>query len=266
MLELNGKAAFVTGGGGLIGCEVCRTLARQGAAVAVADVVPEKAQAVVDSIVAAGGKAIMLPLDVTDYGDVEAKIAKTVETFGRLDISVHAAGGASRVANTKEHPVPRRPLAEQELFVFDKVLKINLYGALYVARAAARVMIPQGSGGRILSFASTVGLNGLECSVDYAAAKGGIMSMCKALAKELGRYHITVNAVVPGIVTPDTPRTTPEAHHYAFGTNFLGEQCIPADVANLTCFLASDEARFITGQSYVIDGGRVLAMKGSDGA
>ena len=95
MLELNGKVAFVTGGGGLIGSEVCRTLARQGAAVAAADVVPEKAQAAADSVIAAGGKAIALPLDVTDYDDVEAKIARTVETFGRLDISVHVAGGAS---------------------------------------------------------------------------------------------------------------------------------------------------------------------------
>ena len=265
MLEFDGKVAFITGAGGFIGSETAKTLARQGAAVAVTDIVFENAQRTADAITAAGGKAIAMPLDVTDSADVDAKVKQTAETFGRLDISVHIAGGSSRIASTPERPAPYCDLVDKEDYVVDKVLQVNLYGAIWVARAAARIMIAQGKGGRIISFASAVGFNGLRGSVDYAASKGGVMSMTKALAKELGKYKITVNAVAPGVVSRDDPERSPGAHHYAYGTNFLGEMCTAKDVADLVTFVASDEARFITGQTYLIDGGRTLVMKGSDG-
>ena len=265
MLDFTGKVAFITGAGGFIGGETAKTLARQGAAVCVTDIVLENAQRTADAITAAGGKAVALPLDVTDSADVDAKIRQCAETLGRLDISVHVAGGSARIAATPDHPVKYCDLVEQEDFVIDRVLKVNLYGAIWVARSAARVMIAQGTGGRIISFASAVGFNGLRGSADYAASKGGVMSMTKALAKELGRYKITVNAVAPGVVTRDDPEKNEAAHKYAYGTNFLGEMCTAKDIADLVTFVASDEARFITGQTYLIDGGRSLAMKGTDG-
>ena len=126
-------------------------------------------------------------------------------------------------------------------------------------------MIKQGNGGRIINFSSAVGLNGLKGCVDYAASKGGVMSMTRALAKELGEYKITVNSVAPGVVCrPEVDAESESGHHYAYETNLLGERCTAEDIASLVEFLVSEKARFITGQTYVCDGGRSLSMKGTD--
>jgi 3-oxoacyl-[acyl-carrier protein] reductase len=230
--------------------------------VAVCDINEESVIRTVERIKALGGEAFGRVVDVTDSADVDAAVAETVEHFGRLDIMVHVAGGSARIAGKNAKYVP---LVEQEDYVIDRVLKVNLYGAFYASRAAARVMIEQGEGGKIINFSSVVGMNGLKKSVDYAAAKGGVISLTKALAKELGEYKINVNSVAPGVVCrPDVDTTTEKGHHYAYDTNFLGEKCTAEDIANLVAFLVSDKARFITGQVYACDGGRSLAMKGTD--
>lgn len=120
-----------------------------------------------------------------------------VKDFGRLDIMVHIAGGSARIAGPNAKYVS---LVEQEDYVIDRVLKVNLYGAFYASRAAARIMIKQGEGGKIINFSSAVGFNGLKGSCDYAASKGGVISLTKALAKELGAHKINVNSVAPGVV------------------------------------------------------------------
>lgn len=153
------------------------------------------------------------------------------------------------------------PLIEQTDEVIDKVLKVNLYGAIWMSRAAARILKEQGRGGKIVLFASAVGLNGLSGCTEYAASKGGVMSLTRSLAKELGTYKINVNAVAPGIVMRPDDHASPDR---ACKTNYLGEKCTGEDIAALVEFLVSDKARFITGQTYVCDGGRTLAMKGSD--
>ena len=257
------KVAFITGAGGFIGNETAITLAKSGIAIAVCDINESAIKETVARIEALGGRAFGRVLDVTDPQDVDAAVAETVETFGRLDIMVHIAGGSSRIAGEN---VKAAPLVELDDFVLDRVLKVNLYGAFYASRAAARVMIRQGEGGKIINFSSTVGLNGLKNMTDYAAAKGGVISFTKALAKELGPYKINVNSVAPGVVcrTNVVDITTPKGHAYAYDTNLLGEQCTAEDIANLVEFLASDKARFITGQTYVCDGGRSLSMKGTD--
>lgn len=145
--------------------------------------------------------------------------------------------------------------------VIDRVLKVNLYGAFWASRAAAKIMIKQGTGGKIINFASAVGINGLANCCDYAASKGGIMSLTKSLAKERGAYKINVNAVAPGVVMrPEEDNSSDRATK----TNLLGEKCTAEDIANLVAFLASDKALFITGQTYICDGGRTLSMKGTD--
>lgn len=250
------KTAFITGAGGFIGSETARRLARDGYAIAAADLKEETLAQTVESIHVAGGEARAYPLDVTDCAAVEETVGRIVADFGSLDALVHVAGGSARIGGG----VPR-PLVEQDIKVIDTVIKVNLYGALWTARAAARAMIAQGRGGRIVSFSSIVGMNGLIGTADYAAAKGGVSSLMRVLAKELGQYKITANAVAPGVVMRPEEGDSPTR---AFGTNYLGEKCTAADIAGLVSFLCSPDARFITGQTYVIDGGRSLAMKGSD--
>lgn len=250
------KTAFITGAGGYIGTQTAITLAKAGINIAVSDINEKSVKATVDKVIAAGGNAKGYAADVSDSKDIEEAIQKAAADFGSLDIMVHVAGGSARIAGGSYVP-----LVEQEDRVIDTVLKVNLYGAFWASRAAARIMIKQGTGGKIINFASAVGINGLLCCCDYAASKGGVMSMTKSLAKELGQYKINVNAVAPGVVMrpnegDDTDRATK--------TNFLGEKCTAEDIANLVAFLASDKARFITGQTYICDGGRSLSMKGSD--
>lgn len=250
------KTAFITGAGGYIGTQTAITLAKEGINIAVCDISEKSVQATVDKVNAIGGNAKGYVSDVTDSKAIEAAIQKAAADFGSLDIMVHVAGGSARIAGGGYVP-----LVEQDDRVIDTVLKVNLYGAFWASRAAARIMIKQGTGGKIINFASAVGINGLLCCCDYAASKGGVMSMTKSLAKELGQYKINVNAVAPGVVMrpnegDDTDRATK--------TNFLGEKCTAEDIANLVAFLASDKARFITGQTYICDGGRTLSMKGSD--
>lgn len=251
------KVAFITGGGGYLGGETAVTLAKSGISVAICDINEETVQQNVDRILEAGGNAKGYVADVTISESIDDAINKAVEDFGRLDIMIHTAGGSARAEG--------RVLVEQVDRVIDKVLKINLYGAIYASRAAAKVMIKQGEGGKIINFSSTVGVNGLVGCCDYAAAKGGVMSFTKALAKELGPYKINVNSVCPGVVCrPEVDVTTEEGRRYAYGTNLLGEKCDSKDIANLVEFLVSDKARFITGQTYICDGGRSLSMKGTD--
>lgn len=252
------KTVFITGAGGYIGSETAALFAKQGFNTAVCDINESAVEKTLNRIIEAGGSAKGYTADVTDSADIENAIKSAAEYFGSLDVMVHVAGGSSRIAGKEAKYLP---LVAQEDYVIDRVLKVNLYGAIWASRAAARIMIKQGTGGRIINFASAVGINGLACCTDYAASKGGVMSLTKSLAKELGEYKITVNAVAPGIVMrPDEGGDDSRAKK----TNFLGEKCLASDIANLVEFLASDKARFITGQTYVCDGGRTLSMKGSD--
>lgn len=250
------KTAFITGAGGYIGAQTAVTFAKESINVAVCDISEAAAWATVDKINSAGGNAKGYVCDVTVLEDIEKAVNSAADDFGGLDIMVHIAGGSARIAGGDYVP-----LTEQSENVIDKVIKVNLYGALWANKAAAKVMIKQARGGKIINFASAVGINGLAACCDYAASKGGVMSLTKSLAKELGQYKINVNAVAPGIVMrPDEGGDV----YRATKTNFLGEKCTAEDIANLVAFLASDKARFITGQTYVCDGGRTLSMKGTD--
>lgn len=256
------KVAFITGAGGYIGSQTALTLAKEGISVAVCDINEEAINKAVGRITEAGGTAKGYVFDITDSKDVDRVVAEIVKDFGRLDIMVHIAGGSARIAGPE---AKYRPLAEQEDYVIDRVLKVNLYGAFWASRAAARVMIQQGEGGKIINFSSAVGLNGLKNSCDYAASKGGVISLTKALAKELGPHKINVNSVAPGVVCrPEVDTATEKGRHYAYETNVLEEKCTAQDIADMVAFLVSEKARFITGQTYVVDGGRSLSMKGTD--
>ena len=256
------RVAFITGAAGFIGSETACTLAKSGIDIALCDINMEALNKAVEKVVAVGGKAKAYVADVSVYEDIEKAINTAAEDFGRLDIMVHVAGGSARIAGPNAQAVH---LVEQDIDVIEKVIKINLFGAIYASRAAAKIMIAQGEGGKIINFASSVGINGLKKHVDYSASKGGVIAMTKSLAKELGPHKINVNAVAPGVVCRDTvDTTTPEGRAYAYGTNLLGEKCTAKDIANMVDFLASEKSNFITGQTYVVDGGRSLSMRGTD--
>jgi NAD(P)-dependent dehydrogenase (short-subunit alcohol dehydrogenase family) len=251
------QVALITGAGGYIGGECAVTLAREGKKIAVCDINEAGIAATVARIKEFGGEAKGYLIDVTDPADVDRVVSEVVRDFGRLDISIHVAGGSARIAGKDAKYLP---LIEQDPAVIDHVLQVNLYGAFWVSRAAGKVMVAQGEGGRIINFSSIIAFNGFPSCTDYAAAKGGVVSMTKALAKEMGAHGITVNSVAPGLVhRPNEP----DSDHYV-KSNFLGKKCLGEDVANLVSFLTSEKAGFITGQTYIIDGGRSLAMKGND--
>lgn len=248
-MRFENKVAFITGGGGYIGYYTSIRLASEGAKVVVCDINEETITKTVKAITSTGGEAFGLTLDVTDSEKVDNAFKAAINKYGKIDIMVHAAGGSARKK--------MKPLIEQTDDVIMNVLSVNLLGAIYCSRAAARNMV-NNKWGRIINLASTIGVVGARSCVEYSAAKGGIISMTKSLAKELGEFGITVNSVAPGIVLrPDETRDITN-------TNFIGRNCRADEVANLIAFLASDEAAFITGQNYIIDGGRSIALKGTD--
>ena len=254
MKRFENKVAFITGAGGYIGGTTARMLAAEGAKVAVCDITDEACAKTVRDICEAGGTAIAAPADVASSTSVEAAVSKALEAFGGLDFMIHVAGGSARER--------QKYLADQSDEVILSVLGVNLLGAFWASRAAARILRDQGRGGRIINISSIVALTGLRGSVDYAASKGGIIAMTRALAKEMGAYGVTVNSVAPGVV--QRPGEGADNSDYALKTNFLGKKCEETDIAETILFLCSDAARFVTGQTWVVDGGRGLGMKGSD--
>ena len=245
-MRFENKVAIVTGGAGLIGGAVARRLASEGAKVCVSDINSEAIDRVVADIQAAGGEAFGFVCNLRVSAEVEACVAKTTEKYGRLDILVSSAGGSARSTMAN--------LIDQTDEVIENIIGVNLFGAIWFARAAGRKMAEQ-KYGRIITVSSIVGNMGNYRQVEYAASKGGVVSMTKSLAKELGGSGVTVNCVSPGIVPHDSKDYSE--------TNYLGRNCSAEDISNVVCFLASDEASFVTGQDYAVDGGRSLALRGS---
>ncbi len=245
------KVAFVTGAGGYLGGDIARRFAKNGMKVALCDINEESMKKTLADITEAGGIAKIYVADMRASKQVDAAVNAAANDLGRLDVLVHAAGGSERGR--------AKLLVDIEDEVIEDMIGVNLMGAFWSNRAAARIMIAQGEGGKIINFASAVGINGLAKRCGYAASKGGVMSLVKSLAKELGPHNINVNAVAPGIVLRDDQNQAP-----ALTTNVFGRKCVAENITDLVEFLASDKASYITGQTYVIDGGRSLSLKGTD--
>ncbi|MFE8699042.1 3-oxoacyl-[acyl-carrier-protein] reductase [Cytobacillus sp. FJAT-54145] len=247
-MKLEGKAALVTGASRGIGREIALELARQGANIAVNYAGSEaRALEVVDEIKALGRDAFAIQCDVSNAEAVSEMVKQTIENFGSLDILVNNAG------ITKDNLLMR--MKEEE---WDDVININLKGVFLCTKAVTRQMMKQRSG-RIINISSIVGVSGNPGQANYVAAKSGVIGLTKTTAKELSSRGITVNAVAPGFITTDmTDKLTDEIKAEMLKQIPLAKFGEPKDIANVVVFLASEDSRYMTGQTLHVDGGMVM--------
>ncbi len=244
MFELANRVAIVTGASRGIGRAIALAMARLGAAVAPTDVLGDAVNDVAREIEAAGGRAIGATVDVADPAAIEAAVAVVIERFGRVDVLVNNAGV------TRDSLVPRMKREDWQF-----VLDVNLTGAFNCIQAVLRPMIKQRSG-RIISISSVVGQMGNAGQANYAASKAGVIGLSKSLAREVAGRNITVNVVAPGLIDTDMTRGLPEAVRTEWVSKVpLGRLGTAEDVASAVCFLASDEAAYVTGQVLAVNGG-----------
>lgn len=243
------KAAIVTGSGRGIGRAIALALAARHARVVVNDVNAEHAQQVVAEINTSGGQAFAYPIDVTEEAQVRAMVATCLSRFGRVDIMVNNAG----IVHTA-------PLGEISVADWDQVLAVNLKSVFLCCREVFPVMRRQG-GGKIVNVASVAGKRGggLLGNACYAASKGGVIAFTKTLAREGAPYSINVNAVTPAFTsTAMTSGIAPQERERILKLIPLGRVGQPEDVAKAVCFLASDQADYITGEIMDVDGGLMM--------
>jgi len=244
-MDFDGRVAIVTGASGGIGSAIALSLAKNGAAVVINYASRHGAAGeVAEAVRSAGGRALVYKSDVSDPGEAEAMVNAAVSEFGRIDILVNNAG------ITRDNLLLRMKNDE-----WDQVMAINLKGAFNCTRAAVRHMV-KNRYGRIINISSVVGLTGNTGQVNYCAAKAGLIGFSKAAAKEVGSRNITVNAVAPGFITTEMTAGLPEKVKASMLAQIpLKRFGSPEDVAGLAAFLASDAAGYITGQTFVVDGG-----------
>lgn len=245
---LTGKNALVTGSSRGIGRSIALELGRLGANVAINYAGNEaKAQEVVEELEALGVKSFKVQANVADESDVKAMVKETIDTFGSLEILVNNAG------ITRDNLLMRMKVDE-----FDDVINTNLKGAFLCTKAVTRQMMRQRYG-KIINIASIVGVSGNPGQANYVAAKAGLIGLTKSTAKELSSRNILVNAVAPGFITTDmTDELTEEQREEIFKTIPLERLGEPEDIAHVVAFLASDKAKYITGQTIHVDGGMVM--------
>ncbi len=246
MLDLSGKVAIVTGASRGIGRAIAETLASRGAYV-VAAARGDNAAATAAAIQQAGGRAEAGSLEVTDAASVEALVAGVLERHARIDILVNNAGIARD-----------QLLLRMKRDDWDQVLATNLTAAFACAQAVLKPMVKQRAG-RIISISSVVGQSGNAGQANYAASKAGLIGFSKSLAREVASRNITVNVVAPGLIETDMTRAiTGQAQVDWTAQIPLGRPGAASDVAAAVCFLASDEASYITGQVIAVNGGMYM--------
>jgi len=254
-MRLKDKVAIVTGAATGIGQGIALRFAQEGAAVVI-DYIgkPGTPHDTLEKIKNAGGRAEAIEADVSDPAQVQNLIAGTVKAFGKLDIAVNNAGIERKFAFV-DYPVEEAR----------KILNVNLIGPFLVAQAAAKQMIQQGNGGRIINISSVHEDLPMPTNAAYCASKGGLRMLARTAAVELAKYNITVNNIGPGaIYTPIDAdiEAKPELEKALMGEIPLNRWGQPADVAAVATFLASDEAGYVTGSTYFVDGG-MLRQSGS---
>jgi NAD(P)-dependent dehydrogenase (short-subunit alcohol dehydrogenase family) len=251
MGRMEGKVAFITGGGGGIGRATAERFAEEGAKVVIAELNDELGAAAAasarDKAANSGGDAHFIRCDVTEHDQVAAAIAETVERFGKLDVLHNNAGGST----TQDGPVTEAPDEE-----FWRVIKLDLYGTFLCSKLGIPEIIKAG-GGSVINMSSNVALMALPGRDCYTAAKGGIASMTRSMAVEYAPHKIRVNAIAPSVTLSDRVKklmaATPEIEAIA-RTHLLGLG-LPIHIANMAVYLGSDESEITTGQVISVDSG-----------
>ena len=247
MGRVEGKVALAVGAGGGIGGAGAEGLGREGAAVMCTDVDGAAAEATAARIRAAGGKAAAMPLDIRDRAAVDAAVAATVATFGRLDILFESAGIAHRTH-----------FLDLDADTWQRILAVNLTGMFHLGQAAARQMVKQGGGGTIINVTSQLAEVARPDRAAYVASKGGTRSLTQAMAVDLAAHNIRVNAIAPGPALTGLTRASYPDDAARRATEVLiplGRIGMPEDLVGAVLFLASDDSLWCTGSTVTVDGG-----------
>jgi len=242
-MKLKDKVAIITGAGQGLGRAYALRLAQEGAKVVVAELNETKGRSVADEV-----KGLFVQTDVANAGSVEAMVRKTIDVYGRIDILVN---NAAIFSTLKMRPFWEIPEAE-----WDQLMGVNVRGVWLAAKAVVPQMRKQGSG-RMVNISSGVVFMGRPNYLHYVASKGAVLTMTRAMAKELGEFGINVNAITPGATFTEVPRdtVTPEQKEALVRAQSIKRVAGPADMEGVVLFLCSDEAAFITGQTINVDGG-----------
>lgn len=262
-LGIKDRVALVTGAGRGIGKQICLTLAEEGAKVAVNDVFLERADAVAEEIKGAGGQAMGVAADVTDQEAVAAMVQRISGEWGSVDILVNNAGIPVITSSEDASVAGGQLFSQSDRAQWDRTMGLITYGLLNCSRAVIEGMSER-RWGRIISIISDAGRVGEPRLASYSLAKAGVVGFSKALAKEVGRYCLTVNCVSPATTETDATAAWIQArgeqimrqYPLAKGLGRLGQ---PADIANAVAFLASQRAEWISGQVLSVNGGYSMA-------
>jgi NAD(P)-dependent dehydrogenase (short-subunit alcohol dehydrogenase family) len=243
-MKLEGKKAIVTGAGQGIGRSIALKMAQEGADVVVAEVNAETGSQTKKQVEALNRKTLFMTVDVADQRQVQSMVAEILKVWGRIDILVNNAGF--------DRPTSLLKVKEED---WDAVLAVHLKGTLNCIQAVATHMI-ENNYGKIINISSVWGKSGAISEISYSSAKAGIIGLTKSVARELGRYQINVNVVLPGfILTPTVSKMADKYRDIIIENTPFKRAGKPEEVANVVAFLASDEASFMTGAAVEVSGG-----------
>lgn len=248
MKRFEDKVAVITGAGDGIGLQIARSFAEEGAIAVIAEINEISGKLAAEKIIAAGGRALFVQVDVSDEAQVEQMVKTVLEQLGRIDILINNAGV---VVHVKVVDMARE--------AWDRQMAVQLTGPFLMSKHVARHMIARGGGGKIVNISSVSAVMGRHKAAAHCSAKGGLTMLTKVLAMELGEYQVNVNAVAPGLI--DVPSQRDEANISSdYKRSYLNELPLGRigeveDITHMVTFLCSEDANWITGQLMLVDGG-----------
>ncbi len=251
-MRLKDKVAIITGGAEGIGKAYALGFASEGARIVVSDINFPAARKLVNTLTEQGTEALATETDVSRVKDTEEMVKKTLERFGRVDILINNA------AKFQRNMAVRAPLWELDPQEWESVITVNLNGVFLCCRAVLPGMIEQKSG-KIINIASSLAFQGAANLTHYSASKGGVLTLSRALAREVGEYNINVNTICPGFtLSADPASITEERRQHEVPVRILKRAEYPEDIVGSAIFLASADSDFMTGQAIVVDGGVIM--------